>query len=45
MHGCGKDVPEVRAIVHMHGAKTRSKDDGYPEDWYVGGKTVAKPAQ
>ncbi len=39
MHGCGKDVPDVRAIVHLHGAKTRSQDDGYPEDWYVPGKS------
>ena len=39
MHGCGPDVPEVRAIVHLHGAKTRSQDNGYPEDWYVPGKS------
>ena len=39
MHGCGKDIPDVRAVVHMHGAKTRSKDDGYPEDWYVPGQS------
>jgi spore coat protein A, manganese oxidase len=39
MHGCGRDVPEVRAVVHLHGAKTRSKDDGYPEDWYVPGQS------
>lgn len=39
MHGCGRDVPEVRAVVHLHGAKTRSKDDGYPDDWYVPGQS------
>jgi spore coat protein A len=39
MHGCGEDVPEVRAVVHLHGAKTRSKDDGYPEDWYLPGQS------
>ncbi len=37
LHGCGTDVPEVRAIVHVHGAKVASKDDGYPEDWFVPG--------
>ena len=39
MHGCGPDVPEVRAAVHLHGAKARSQDDGYPEDWFVPGKS------
>jgi spore coat protein A, manganese oxidase len=39
LHGCGKDVPEVRAIAHLHGAKVPSKDDGYPEDWFVPGKS------
>jgi spore coat protein A len=40
LHGCGKDVPEVRAIAHLHGAKVHSKDDGYPEDWFVPGKSL-----
>ena len=39
LHGCGKGVPEVRAIAHLHGAKVRSEDDGYPEDWFVQGKS------
>jgi spore coat protein A, manganese oxidase len=39
LHGCGTDVPEVRAIAHLHGAKVRSEDDGYPEDWFVPGKS------
>lgn len=37
LHGCGTDVPEVRAVVHVHGARVASKDDGYPEDWFVPG--------
>jgi len=37
LHGCGHDVPEVRACVHMHGGRTPSADDGQPEDWYVPG--------
>ena len=37
LHGSGHDVPEVRAIAHMHGAKVKPKDDGYPEDWFPSG--------
>jgi spore coat protein A len=39
LHGCGHDVPEVRTTAHLHGAKTASKDDGYPEDWFIPGKS------
>ena len=39
LHGCGHDVPDVRAIAHLHGAKVMSKDDGYPEDWFVPGQS------
>jgi spore coat protein A len=35
LHGCGPGVPDVRTIAHLHGAKTASKDDGYPEDWFT----------
>jgi spore coat protein A len=37
LHGCGKDVPDVRTVAHLHGAKTLSKHDGYPEDWFTPG--------
>ena len=37
--GAEADKPEVRAIVHLHGAKVPHADDGYPEDWYVPGKS------
>jgi spore coat protein A len=40
LHGCGHDIPEVRAIAHLHGARTRTADDGYPEDWFVPGKSL-----
>jgi spore coat protein A len=39
LHGCGHDVPEVRACVHLHGGRTPSASDGYPEDWYVPGQS------
>ena len=37
LHGCGAGVPDVRTVTHLHGAKTASKDDGYPEDWFKPG--------
>jgi spore coat protein A len=47
LHGSGHDVPEVRTVAHVHGAKTQSKNDGYPEDWFPVGqrKTCTYPMQ
>jgi spore coat protein A len=39
LHGCGRDVPEVRACVHVHGGRNPSTADGYPEDWYAPGQS------
>jgi spore coat protein A len=39
LHGCSKDIPDVRTVAHLHGAKVPSKDDGYPEDWFPSGKS------
>ncbi len=39
LHGAEADKPEVRGVVHIHGAKTPPESDGYPEDWYVPGKS------
>jgi spore coat protein A len=39
LHGSGHDVPQVRTVAHMHGAKTESRYDGYPEDWFPVGKS------
>jgi spore coat protein A len=38
--GAEEDHPEVRAIVHVHGAKCPPGSDGYPESWYVPGKSL-----
>ena len=38
--GAEKNVPEVRTVVHLHGAKAPPISDGFPEDWYVPGKSV-----
>jgi len=40
IHGAEADKPEVRTVVHMHGAKTGPKSDGYPEEWFVPGKSA-----
>jgi spore coat protein A len=40
IHGAEEDKPDVRAIVHVHGAKCPPESDGYPENWYVPGKSL-----
>lgn len=30
----------MRGVVHLHGAKAPPASDGYPEDWYVPGKSA-----
>jgi len=47
LHGCGTDVPDVRTVTHLHGAKVPSADDGYPEDWFATGhsRTCTYPLQ
>lgn len=39
IHGAEADKPEVRAVVHLHGAKAPPESDGYPENWYAPGKS------
>jgi spore coat protein A, manganese oxidase len=40
LHGAEEDKPEVRAVVHVHGAKVPPGSDGYPENWYTPGKSA-----
>jgi spore coat protein A len=40
LHGAEADKPEVRAVVHLHGGKTPPESDGYPEAWFVPGKSA-----
>src|ERR1700677_4233574 len=40
IHGAEADKPDVRAVVHLHGAKAAPESDGYPENWYVPGKSA-----
>jgi spore coat protein A len=37
--GAEASVPEVRAVVHLHGGRTPAASDGYPESWVVPGKS------
>jgi len=40
VHGAEKDKPDVRAVTHLHGGKVPPASDGYPENWYVPGKSA-----
>jgi spore coat protein A len=37
--GAEAGQPEVRTVVHVHGARVPPASDGYPTDWYVPGKS------
>ncbi len=38
---CGADVdPEVRTVVHVHGARVPSDADGNPDQWYAPGRSA-----
>lgn len=39
LHGAEKDKPEVRSVIHLHGGRTPPESDGYPDNWYVPGKS------
>ncbi len=40
LHGAGKDQPDVRTAVHVHGAVVPPESDGYPEDWQTPGQSI-----
>jgi spore coat protein A, manganese oxidase len=40
LHGAEASLPEVRSVIHLHGGKTPPSSDGYPEHWYVPGKSA-----
>jgi spore coat protein A, manganese oxidase len=40
IHGADESLPDVRAVVHVHGAQVLPEHDGYPEAWSTSdGKT------
>jgi spore coat protein A len=38
--GAEPDKPEVRSVVHLHGGRVPPESDGYPEHWFVPGKSI-----
>ncbi len=40
LHGAEADKPAVRSVIHLHGGKVPPESDGYPESWYVPGKSA-----
>jgi spore coat protein A, manganese oxidase len=40
LHGAEARLPEVRSVIHLHGGKTPPDSDGYPEHWWVPGKSA-----
>ena len=39
LHGAGRDIPDVRAAIHLHGGRTPAASDGYPEEWTIPGQS------
>jgi spore coat protein A len=40
LHGAEADKPQVRNVVHVHGAKVPPESDGYPDNWYTPGHSA-----
>jgi spore coat protein A, manganese oxidase len=40
IHGAEASKPDVRTVVHLHGAKAPPESDGYPDNWYASGKSA-----
>ncbi len=43
VHGAGVEVPDVRTVVHLHGARVRPDSDGYPDAWFTKNYQVVGP--
>jgi len=40
IRGAMPPTPAVRAVPHLHGARTRSESDGLPENWFTPGNST-----
>jgi spore coat protein A len=38
LDGAGRNVPEVRTTIHLHGGHVAANSDGYPHDWITPGQ-------
>ena len=43
IHGAEANVPDVRTVVHLHGAKVLPDSDGFPEAWFTNGFAQTGP--
>ena len=43
LHGAQPGIPDVRTVVHLHGAKVLPDSDGHPDAWYTPGFTQKGP--
>ncbi len=43
LHSSGPDIPQVRTVVHLHGAYVHAESDGYPEAWYTNNYEIVSP--
>lgn len=37
LHSSGEHMPQVRTVVHLHGAEVEPDSDGYPDAWFTRG--------
>jgi len=40
LHGAEAEKPDVRTVIHLHGGRVPAAVDGYPEDWFIPGKSA-----
>lgn len=40
LEGAERGKPAVRSVIHVHGGRVPPESDGYPESWYVPGKSA-----
>lgn len=43
LHASGEHMPEVRTVVHLHGAEVEPESDGYPDAWFTNGYKYVGP--
>lgn len=43
LHGSHEGMPEVRTVVHLHGAEVEPDSDGHPDAWYTRNFEVCGP--
>ena len=43
IHGSTPDIPQVKTVVHLHGAKVLPQYDGFPESWFTNAAINVNP--